>query len=258
MEEGFSALIKKRLSTKRNFLATVVGDTGSGKSWTALAMAERLDANKDFNESHIVFTAQDFLQCVDKLGNNCFIVVDEAGLMFSHREYATMINRMLSFVLQSFRYKFINCIFTLPNLGYMDYVGRSLMHYVFRMLDRGECRVYRVQKDQLGRKCFFPTVIDKLIIPKPSEEIVKVYEAKKASIMGQRYKDYLSEVEGQQFTMKFASPNEIVRHIHENKLEGGLQYGGKYDVVTIMAAFNVGMSKAYIIKKMLEREKEKT
>ena len=248
----FGNWVNRRLKTKRNFLMAVVGETGSGKSYLALRLAEKFDRNGDFNADHIVFTPNNFLDCVNRLGNNCFLVIDEAGLMFSHREYATMVNRMLGFVLQSFRYKFLNCIFTLPNLGFMDYVGRSLMHCVVRMLDQGYGAVYRVQKDQLGRKIFFPK-IGYLKTELPSDAIIEAYEEKKARIMDERYKAYKTELETGEKSFRFASPIDVVKFIRENKMENILKEGDRFDAVSISAHFDLNITKAYVVKKMLEK-----
>lgn len=251
-EDWFRSWVNRRLKTKRNFLMAVVGETGSGKSYLGLRLAEKFDRNGDFNVDHMVFTAGDFLDCVNKLGNHCFIVVDEAGLMFSHREYATMVNRMLGFILQSFRYKFLNCIFTLPNLGFMDYVGRSLMHCVVRMLDHGYGAVYRVQKDQLGRDIYFPKV-GYLRVDLPSEAVVRAYEEKKARVMDERYKAYKTELESGMRSFRFASPVDIVNYIRVNKMEDLLKDGDRFDAVSISANFGLNITKAYVVKKMLDK-----
>ena len=248
----FGDWINRRIKAKRNFLMAVVGETGSGKSYLALRLAEKFDRNGDFNVDHVVFTPSDFLDCVNRLGNHCFIVVDEAGLMFSHRDYASMVNKMLGFVLQSFRYKYLNCIFTLPNLGFMDYVGRSLMHCVIRMLDHGYGAVYRVQKDQLGRRTYFPK-IGYLKTDLPSEAIVRAYEEKKARIMDERYRAYKVEIEAGERSFRFASPVDIVKYIKENALESVLKDGDRFDAVSISAHFDINITKAYIVKKMLEK-----
>ena len=248
----FGEWVEDRLSSKRNFLMGVTGETGVGKSFMALYLADKYDGNNDFNEDHIVFTAKEFLDCVKNLGDNCFIVVDEAGLMYSHRDFATNVNKLLSFVMQSFRYKFLNVIFTMPSLGFMDYVGRSLLHAVIRVKDRGYGRVYRVSKDTLGRRIFYKT-IGELKVPLPEKRLIDLYEAKKDRIMSERYEAYRSELEGEEFSLRSATPIDIVKHVRESGDSDFKDEKGRFDAGLMAGLLDINLNKAYIVKKLLEK-----
>jgi hypothetical protein len=240
------------MGSKRNFLIAIVGETGSGKSYMGLKIGECLDPNRDFNIDHVTFTPDEFFDFLSKAKNNCFVLFDEAGVSFSHREYMSMINKMLGMVFQTFRYKFINVIFTLPSLGYMDYVGRGLLHAVIRMTDRGKGVVYRVQKNMLGRNIYYPKIGILETYP-PSEALAKAYEEKKARIMDRRYELWSDEIKASQKAIewKYKTIKEIAEEVlkHYDDFTGRK---GKIDAALISGQLGIGMSKAYMVKRYVE------
>jgi hypothetical protein len=244
----------RRMGSKRNFLIAIVGETGSGKSYMGMRIGEVLDVNGDFDVNHVVFTPEEFFDCLGRLNNNCFIMFDEAGVSFSHREFMSMINKMLGFVFQTFRYKFINVIFTLPSLGYMDYVGRGLLHCVIRMVDRGKGVVYRVQKDMLGRRIYYPKigVLEGAI---PSKELIDAYEDKKAKVMDKRYLDWGVELKGlkERAGWRFASVQDIASEVLKHK-DDFINDKGRFDAFLIASQLGIGVTKSYIVKRYLEKQ----
>jgi ABC-type dipeptide/oligopeptide/nickel transport system ATPase component len=249
-ENWFVKWAKERMGSKRNFLLAIVGETGSGKSYMGLRLGEVLDPNRDFGVSHVVFTPEEFFECLGRLGNNCFIMFDEAGVSYSHREFQSMVNKMLSFVFQTFRYKFINVIFTVPTLGYMDYVGRGLLHAVIRMLDRGRGVVYRVQKNMLGRNIFYPK-IGIIETNLPSKGLVDAYEAKKAEVMNVRYKSWETELKVQKSDYRYAPIDVIAKEVMEH-LDDFKGRKGKVDAMLISSVLGIGVPKAYMVKRYVE------
>jgi energy-coupling factor transporter ATP-binding protein EcfA2 len=250
-QNWFVEWAKRRMGSKRNFLIAIVGETGSGKSYMALRLGEVLDPNQDFNVSHVCFTPMEFFEALGNLKNNCFCCFDEAGISFSHREYMSMINKMLAMVFQTFRYKFINVIFTLPSLGYMDYVGRGLLHAVIRMTDRGIGTVYRVQKNFLGRNIYYPKIGILETYP-PSKELAEAYEAKKASIMESRYTSWKEELKAtsEAISWKYKTIPEIGKEVMEH-LED-FKTKGRINASLIAAQLGLGYSKSYLVKRWVE------
>jgi len=250
VENWFIDWAKRRMGSKRNFLLAIVGETGSGKSYMGLRLGEVLDPNCDFDISHVTFTPEEFFECLGRLKNNCFILFDEAGVSYSHREFQSMANKMLGFVFQTFRYKFINVIFTLPTLGYLDYVGRGLLHAVIRMLDRGKGVVYRVQKDMLGRRIFYPKV-GVIETNLPSKRLVEDYEVKKANVMDSRYKSWEVELKLRKSDYRYAPIDVISKEVLE-RLDDFRNEKGKIDAMLISSYFGIGAPKAYMVKRYVE------
>ena len=133
-----------RVHTENNCLIIIVGETGTGKSAMALSLAQHFDPY--FNAKRIAITAREFLDLLPIVPNIGWIVWDEVGVYLSHRRWQSEANIQIMQVLQSFRYKLINVIFTLPSAVYMDVVARTMCHYLLVMNQRGVATVYRILK----------------------------------------------------------------------------------------------------------------
>jgi len=88
--------------------------------------------------------------------NKGWTLWDEVGVYLSHRRWQSEINIEIMQVIQSFRDKFINCIFTVPSASYVDKVVREMCHFVIRMVRRGHGSVYRIVKSPFEGYTFTP------------------------------------------------------------------------------------------------------
>jgi hypothetical protein len=216
----WATAIKKRISENKNFLGIFSGSTGSGKTWAAMRFAEMLD--KSFLDpgigiNRIIFKSQDFLKLINtELPNGSVIIWDECGIDQGNRTWQSFMNKTINWVLQSFRYKNIIVLFTTPYSDFLDAGTRKLIHAEFRMLtiDRNDNTSlvrargwqYNSYKQQIyphmlivrsydkdaGR--VVKEVIDTFWLRKPSPELVRLYELKRASYMSELYKKAESEV----------------------------------------------------------------
>lgn len=214
-----------------------------------MRIGEVHDAKGDFDASHVVFTVNEFYEALERLRNNCFLVFDEAGLGFSHREFQSAINKMLGMTFQTFRYKYINVIFTLPKLGFMDTVGRSLLHGVIRMTDRGEGIIYRSSPDYLGDKVFHYRE-GQLAIAKPSQKLLEAYEDKKVKFLEEKYASFKAEAKSQTRPFRYMSLNELASEVRKQK--EAFEVKGEIDPLLIAAKMDLGTNKAYLVKRLVE------
>lgn len=156
MEGWFTHAIMGRVHTKNNCLLIVEGETGSGKSMTALNLAQAFDPY--FSAKRIAFTGQEFLELLPVVPNKGWAVWDECGVGLSHREWRSQVNTEIIKVVQSFRFKLINVIFTVPSASYIDKVAREMCHYLLRMQARGQASVYRIKKSPFEGYTFTPFI----------------------------------------------------------------------------------------------------
>lgn len=125
----YTQYIKQRIKNNKNFCGVITGATGSGKSMAALKIGELLDPN--FTVSRVVFSAPDFMKIVNQRpGKGSVIVFDEAGCSMSAREWYSLQNKLLNYVLQTFRKDNLIILFTVPSLAMIDSTARSLFHAI--------------------------------------------------------------------------------------------------------------------------------
>lgn len=120
------SLARKRLSRNQNLLCVITGQTGTGKSLSALEFARLIDPT--FTTAQIVFTVDEFLNLIETLSPGQVIIFDEAGVDLDARRSSSKKNVYFSNILKTFRYLQIPTIFTLPNLAMLDKNARRLFH----------------------------------------------------------------------------------------------------------------------------------
>jgi len=209
IQNSFIYTIRGRILKNKNAILTIVGETGSGKSYGALRLGEMLD--KEFSIARVCFTPFEFLKLIDdhlkgikKLPAGSVIIVDEAGVQYSARSWQSFHNKVLGLLSQSFRSLNWIVIFTLPSLGWFEKQARQLTHFVliadhidysrnmayFKLIEMttnpitGEIQPHYPMK----RKPSGELEITKFVtFKKPSEALNEAYEQKKLEWQTKRY-----------------------------------------------------------------------
>jgi hypothetical protein len=123
--------IKQRISKNKNFLGIICGSTGSGKSFSAIELARQVDPN--FTLDRCVFKVKDLMANLNeaKLYKGACLVFDEAGVGIPAREWYSISNKLINYVLQTFRHKNLVVLFTTPDFSFIDSSARKLFHCYF-------------------------------------------------------------------------------------------------------------------------------
>lgn len=187
--------VKKRLNKYNlNWMACVTGPTGSGKSCSALTIANMIDP--DFSVEKVVFDVDEFLEFLEKATKGDVIIWDEGGVGFGSRSAMTKSNRSISEIIQTFRYRNLGLIWTTPASGFVDKSGRILFHSIFETqppIDYEKELVEMKWKQSKYSHHFnkiydqYPkllvngsqTRIRKIYIKKPPEDLLNAYNRKK-------------------------------------------------------------------------------
>ena len=106
----------------------IAGETGTGKSYAAMRLGQLID--KDFNIRNVVFSPKQFMEILENpwIKRGSVIIFDEAGVGIPSRDWYTIQNKMLGYVMQTFRHMNLCVIFTVPNIGFVDVQMRNLFH----------------------------------------------------------------------------------------------------------------------------------
>jgi len=187
---------RRTLKLNKNFIVSIIGSTGSGKSYSALSMGELIDPK--FNISRVIFNALDLMDLINNgnLKSGSVLIWDEAGIGLSSKNWQSKLNKVINYLLQTFRHRNFVLIFTVPYASFIDVSSRRLFHAEFETvsINRSDntCSIkpkqlqYNPGNDKWYKK-YLKVIkpgegiakIKRWKVPKPSEELVQQYEIMK-------------------------------------------------------------------------------
>jgi len=187
--------IRNRPKANKNFLGIITGPTGSGKSWTGMSICFMVD--KTFTPERIVTNIKQLMELINsgKIKSGQALLWDEAGIDISSRAWQSLTNKMVNYLLQTFRHKRFILIFTTPYMDFIDSSTRKLFHAEFQtqLIDTKKKTVkikpFLIQYNARNRKFYYKylRIITELglapvkywNVPKPPLWLIQEYERKK-------------------------------------------------------------------------------
>jgi hypothetical protein len=159
-EPSWPKWIKKRVRNNLNFVALFTGDTGVGKSWSAIEISRQIDP--EFNSvKQVAFNFAGLMRIINKFNNEGLddelynkkykvVIFDEAQTDVNRHEWQSKTNKFLNYVLSTFRHQNIIVFFTTPFEDYIDSNALKLFHAKF------ECQGWskKTKKSTLRPKIF--------------------------------------------------------------------------------------------------------
>jgi hypothetical protein len=119
-----------------HFMACIVGREGSGKSYTAIKIADTLDST--FSADRVIFDVKQLLEVLrdgeHDPGN--FYVLDEAGVSMGVRTWQDRAQVLANQALQLIRSHNLGLIFTLPRLSELDSQAQGRLQAVLEITDK--------------------------------------------------------------------------------------------------------------------------
>jgi|SRR3990167_3275671 len=201
----------------KNFIMLVLGETGSGKSYACLRLAETLDLT--YLIDRCVFKPAEFVQLINDLVeksergekiSSLVIVWEETGTTISARKFMSLINNVINYVFQVCRHLNLIIIINVPNAKFIDSNTRKLCHCIGTMSGINQERKTSKMKIQMmqtnvitGKQYFKHLRFDKsgkrsklknIILGMPSSELVTEYEKKKWEYNKFLYRDVLKQL----------------------------------------------------------------
>lgn len=258
----------------QNFLFVITGGTGSGKSFAALRMAQKIDPNfTDNMEKNIVYFPEEFMDRVydPELYQGAVLIWEEVGTAISSKDWYSIINKQIGYVIQTFRKKHICLIMTVPSTDFMDSTVRKLVNAIGRMIhiDRknmiSKMRVWYVNYESNIKKWYFkkPIItiyetgerfkITHLNMPKVDAESSRRYEKIRAEFvrkLGLQVKSELDVARGK-MPKKMDVPT-IVKKVIDNQEKYRHIKTGRLSYVKIQYEYGLSKNKAYEVKALVE------
>lgn len=207
-ESAIVTLTKKRLKNDLNMVSMFTGPLGSGKTCSGISFSQELEPEFDIDKQ-IVFN---FRQCMQLINSDWFkqkkikiILWDEPQISISNRAWQSQINKLVNYLLSTFRHQNIILIFCAPYKDFLDSQTMKLLHWEFQCskIDKKKnlCHVYpKYQQYNPQKKKTYPhplyVIVDnkrKLMriwkIKKPNKESIKIYETNKINFTNNLNKD---------------------------------------------------------------------
>lgn len=221
-----------------HFMGVVVGEEGSGKSYTGIKIANEVDPS--FTADRVLFNVKELLQVLKdgdhEPGN--FYVLDEAGVQLGVRTWQERGQILANQALQLIRNENLGLLFTLPRLGELDSQAQGRLQ-AFLELTEKEHGEYVAGKwkwmdpdraDETGevykkyprrREDGRVLRITKVAFRPPPEGIIEPYEEKKNEFQERFYEQTIRELEGVEEEAE-ADPGMTVKEIATEIAGNGL------------------------------------
>jgi hypothetical protein len=226
-----------------NNLVSVVGKTGSGKTWSAISICEIMSQMDGipFTIDHIVFSLTELMELINSgtLKKGSKIVFDEPQVSIGAREFQSEANKVFNYLLSTFRHRNLSLFFCTPFENLLDKSTRRLFHVKIETaginIQDNTCKLvpafiehvdfrdepYRkrllVIFPKPSRKGYATTRIDSWNIPKPSPELINLYEEKKKKFtdnLNKNIQNRLSKYNETEKSMTKAQPKPELVEVH--------------------------------------------
>lgn len=252
---------------KKNFLMAITGETGAGKSYTALTMAEKLDPR--FTIDSVCFSAKEFLKKVQDIKyNGQVLIFDDAGAMgIGNRKWYTETNILTNYVIQTFRYKHGIVFFCVPDFSLIDVGTRKMiqcMGLVTRIGNVAKLRPYSIVADRKRGDLYYMyyrfnnghgvEILREVPLSMPSTKLRKQYEEKhkieKEKLLKNAYKT-LDAIE-RESVVKTESLDDDLKYI-KSRPEEFKTRKGTWDAILIQGKMGLTQRRALLLKRLIEK-----
>lgn len=266
-----------------HFMATIVGREGSGKSYTAIKIANSVD--ESFNADRVIFDVEELLRIL-KDGDHEpgeFYVLDEAGVSLGRRTWQDRAQILANQALQLIRSHNLGLIFTLPRLSELDSQTEGRLQAVLEITEKAPEEYVKlkwkfIDPDRVGstgnilkkypRRRQNGSVIRvkrNTFAPPDDDELIATYEERKQEFQDEVYEETLQELEDGDGDDDGEGSGESIKDVAMDIADGNMdlvvsehgQTGEPYiNDKLIRAQFETSHDDAKAIKGLLEKQVE--
>lgn len=225
----FIKIVHNRIDSGKNCLIPFTGQTGSGKSLSTMSLMIGLYLYRhgkmpevDYMVNRMKFKALDIMKEFNRedLEKKESWGWDEAGVDAGHKTHASLQNRVVSWLIQTFRNLQQVVFFTVPSMSFLDKTIRKMLHLSIetKTIDKSKkmciCKPLMLQYNERQDKIYYHNlnypgenneyqVVDLMAIPIPPPEFVAGYEKIKNSFtqeLNRQIQITLEKIESKQGT----------------------------------------------------------
>lgn len=243
-------IIHNRTQKKnQNVICLVVGSTGSGKSYACMNFAEHIDPQ--FNQDKIVFSVDEFVNLIDnskkyKLKKGSCIVFEEVGVAADARNFQSKINKILTYILETFRTDNIVLFINVPNQNFIDKKIRELSHAIIDMTwvdkpkKKSSGRFRWIQVDGVSGKVYYKytrakkngraVMVKNVIFTLPNEDLVNQYENKRSKFLKKVKQDARNQIDEDKASEVYKMRRKMnpQQHVDHMLAQPGMTYESIY------------------------------
>ena len=262
-----------------HFMGCLVGREGSGKSWTAIRLAEAIDPT--FHADRVIFDVAELLEILangDHEPGNAY-VLDEAGVSLGRRTWQDRAQILANQAMQLIRSHNLALFFTLPRLGELDSQAQGRLQAFYEITEKNSGQwvegkwkwIDPDRTDQTGKNLqkYPRQIIDGQVVKHtrmrfgpPSDEVVDNYEARKKEFQRQMYQETIAEFRPDEDTEseeEEMSVKEVVEDVKDGNLEKYVSiHGGNGSTILdqdlIRLDYDLSVRDAKTVKKLIDRD----
>jgi hypothetical protein len=258
-----------------HFMGVVVGREGSGKSYTALKIANTVDPT--FSADRVFYEPKRLLEVLmdDEHGAGTAVVIDEAGVGLGNRTWYEQDQILLNQALQTARDDSMCVLFTLPRLSELDSQTIGRLHSFIEMMDLNKREGYAQARwmnidparDESGKVYKqYPRLgvgartvkVERVRFTPPEEELAQAYEERKATFKQELYQRAIAAADEAEDGEDGANPKEVAQEIAAEGVDPYVSQNGSTKEAyinkdLIRVEHDLSHSDASAVKKLLER-----
>lgn len=212
----FNEYVLQRIENNKNFVCCCVGSTGSGKTYAQLSNAEALNPKKKPEGiiKNVCFTNLEIMERVNsgELKKGDVLIWEEVGVTQSSREWQSVGNKLVNYLLQTCRNLNLVMYFNTPSFSFLDAGSRKLIHGLWETMsidyktNTTEIKPLLIQVNNRTGQLYFKYLrvhdkkhgimpVKRLYIPLPSKKLIDLYEQKKRRFTVKLNQDIYEELQ---------------------------------------------------------------
>lgn len=254
-----------------NWMGAVVGETGKGKSYTCLSIAECVDP--DFSIDQVAFGLVEFMDLVmdDSFDRGSMIVLEEASVEAAAEDFHEISNKVLRTVLETWRNQNRGALLNLPTFSRLDVGARIRMTALIQQRAKFEDEGYSIatykhlQTNSDTGKIYrhYPKINGRehrtLKISPPSDDLREAYEKRATEYTSELNRDLLEQLleeQQKEEEEKKKDPEWIAEDILASGLEDYIEENNGQKYISrqlIELDYDVGSGRSKKVKAAIKR-----